>query len=516
MKKKILLFTFIMAAFVCILAISASAEAVYVNSNGEQVEAGSTDIAYEIEILNPWDTGGGCRLTYIYLHDTSITKIVIPAIKLTKSEGVVYEMAKYSYVRLSTGWGSTLSVYTIDDKETKANSLHAQIKELELHVPVLADGAGNAGNLAGWSGLEKLSFYERAYEPQNKGGFLANCTSIKEIHFYGQNNVLSGNFFPSTMTAGGKVVFHENATGVIFGSAMQAFNGKDITVYMNALMQPNDATDPRLTWNKNGTNLKFVCLVDDKSGYTPEEIASYETIWMAGNNKNDNNAKYSMPILTYCEYYGEHRNVTEISPCASKCLACQLVTPAQSPVHNITTTMEYTSFVLGGNKITKCLNDSCPLNTTPTVVGIDPLFTCLGYSASENGDGGIAVGYTVNKTAINTYEEFANVSLNFGVFAISQEKLGTGDVFDENGSLAANAISFDVTGYEYSAFVLKIVGFTDAQKDVKLAMGAYVAVNDGEKTTYSYMQDDKKGEKIGDYYFASYNDVLGIAPEQNA
>ena len=171
-------------------------------------------------------------------------------------------------------------------------------------------------------------------------------------------------------------------------------------------------------------------------------------------------------------------------------------------------TISYESFIENGT-----LTSYCTRCNKAETVSTDPLFTCLGYSAAENGDGGIAVGYTVNKTAINTYEEFANVSLNFGVFAISQEKLGTGDVFDENGSLAANAISFDVTGYEYSAFVLKIVGFTDAQKEVKLAMGAYVAVNDGEKTTYSYMQDDKAGEKVGNYYFVSYNTIV---PPQEA
>ena len=141
------------------------------------------------------------------------------------------------------------------------------------------------------------------------------------------------------------------------------------------------------------------------------------------------------------------------------------------------------------------------------------LFTCLGYSAPEDGRGGIAVGYTVNKAAINTYKEIANVSLNYGVFAISQEKLGENDVFGADGSLVTGAISFDVTGYEYSAFVLKIVGFADNQKATKLAMGAYVAVNDGETTTYSYLQDDQKGEKVGNYYFVSYNTIV---PPQEA
>ena len=506
MKKKIFLMLSLSIMLICLFAICVSAESAYVNLKGEQVEAGSADIAYEIEISNPWETGGNCRLTYIYLYDTSITKIVIPAIKLTNSKGVVYEMADYSYVRLSTGWGSTLSVYTIDDKETKENSLHAQIKELEFHVPVLGDGAGSQGNLAGWSGLEKLSFYGRAYEPQNKGGFLTNCTSIKEIHFYGQDNVLSGNFFPSTMTAGGKVVFHENATGVIRGSAMQSFNGKDITVYMNALMQPSDATDPRLTWNKKGNNLKFVYLVDDKSGYTPEEIASYETIWMAGNNKSDNNAKYSMPILTYCEYYGEHRNVTEVSPCASKCLACQLVTPAQSPVHNITTTIEYTSFVLGGNKITKCLNDSCPLNTTPEVVVVDPLLTCLGYSASNITEGTIVLGFKVNNEAVAEYESVMGNEVAYGLFVVSKNKLGENDIFGAEGA-AAGVMYADTSIRPNAVFEIKITGFvTEEQKTAEFALGAYVAVTKDGATEYFYEQTGAalEGEK---YFFTSFGEI---------
>ena len=193
-------------------------------------------------------------------------------------------------------------------------------------------------------------------------------------------------------------------------------------------------------------------------------------------------------------------------PCVINCERCGVMGKAEeNPIHKEITSLVYVSYDSDGQAVTTCENTGCTFRATETVPA---LFTCLGYSASENGDGGIAVGYTVNKTAINTYEEIANVSLNFGVFAVSQEKLGTGDVFDENGILAVNAISFDVTGYEYSAFVLKIVGFTDAQKEVKLAMGAYVAVNDGETTEYSYMQDDKKGEKIGDYYFASYNDIV--------
>ena len=57
-------------------------------------------------------------------------------------------------------------------------------------------------------------------------------------------------------------------------------------------------------------------------------------------------------------------------------------------------------------------------------------------------------------------------------------------------------------------FELKIVGFTDEQKDVKLAMGAYVAKIDRESTTYSYMQDDENGIFDGRYCFVSYNGIV--------
>ncbi|MBO5261538.1 MAG: hypothetical protein J6B45_00670, partial [Clostridia bacterium] len=66
----------------------------------------------------------------------------------------------------------------------------------------------------------------------------------------------------------------------------------------------------------------------------------------------------------------------------------------------------------------------------------------------------------------------------------------------------------EITNHQFVAFELKIVGFTDTQKDIKLAMGAYVAVTDGETTEYSYMQNDEPGENEK-YSFVSYNDIVG-------
>ena len=106
------------------------------------------------------------------------------------------------------------------------------------------------------------------------------------------------------------------------------------------------------------------------------------------------------------------------------------------------------------------------------------------------------------------YEEITGKTLKYGVFAASLDKLQGGDIF-ENGVANENAICAEIKATEFSAFDLKITGFEDSQKETKLALGAYVAIIDGENTEYSYMQDDTKGELNGKYYFASYNDITG-------
>lgn len=139
------------------------------------------------------------------------------------------------------------------------------------------------------------------------------------------------------------------------------------------------------------------------------------------------------------------------------------------------------------------------------------LFACLGYSAPENGSGGIAIGYTVNHQAIADYTDTTGKTLKYGLFAVLKDRIADNDIFASDGSIASGVINAEITRYDFSAFELKIIGFTDEQKDTKLALGAYVCVSDGKATEYSYIQDKTKGELSGKYYFASYNDIVGKA-----
>jgi hypothetical protein len=121
---------------------------------------------------------------------------------------------------------------------------------------------------------------------------------------------------------------------------------------------------------------------------------------------------------------------------------------------------------------------------------------------------GISLGLKVNNKAIADYKEATGVDIKYGVFAASLEKLQGGDIF-VNGVANANAICAEIKATEFSAFDIKVTGFANDQKDVLLALGAYVATTKDGATEYSYMQDSTKGTTNGKYYFASYNDIVG-------
>ena len=164
----------------------------------------------------------------------------------------------------------------------------------------------------------------------------------------------------------------------------------------------------------------------------------------------------------------------------------------------------YTDFSKTGCKTLKC--ERCGVENITEEAS--PLFICRGYSAPEFGEGGIAIGFVVNHDSIDQYEKVTNSTVEYGVFAIVKDRLGENDIFDEDGNLTKGAISANISSYDFDMFELRIVGFTDTQKDIKLAMGAYVAVTDGETTEYSYMQGGEPNENEK-YCFVSYNDIVG-------
>ena len=137
---------------------------------------------------------------------------------------------------------------------------------------------------------------------------------------------------------------------------------------------------------------------------------------------------------------------------------------------------------------------------------IAPLFTCLGYSTAEFANGGISVGYNVNKDAISEYETISGVEVSYGLFAGTKQGLGTNDVIGEDGKAVAGAITAGFENSKYSFMFIKMFGLNEDNKDTPFAIGAYVAVDNGEGKEYSYLQNEKP-QNGAKYSFVSYNSV---------
>ena len=228
-------------------------------------------------------------------------------------------------------------------------------------------------------------------------------------------------------------------------------------------------------------------------------------------------AIYSKAFVTignHCEYYYGGAHIEDNNPCVINCARCDsLGVPEKAPLHNELTSISYESFDSVGTMLVVCQNEGCAHRIEAEA---DPLFVNLGFSAAEYGDM-MSVNYKVNEEAIKEYEKITGEAVSYGVFAVKADNIGKNDIFDENGITRPGVIAADITDSGFGLFNLKITGFSDEQKDIELAMGAFVKVSKDEKTEYSYMQiaPASVGEK---YFFASYNDVVKLVPsdEENA
>ena len=235
------------------------------------------------------------------------------------------------------------------------------------------------------------------------------------------------------------------------------------------------------------------------SAYNANKIVSW-----AEYSKNPENYSGRYIIVDYnkCDAFYESVHLDDTNPCVINCDRCGAYGVAkENPVHNIATTIKYVSFDKAGIKTIGCINEGCAHGTSEDAVA---LFVNLGYSSSEYGVGGIAVGFTVNKDAITEYETITKEVVGYGVFATLKDTIGKNDIFMQDGTIVPGVISVEMTGYEYSVFEIKLTGITDERKDIEFAIGAYVVTTKDENKEYSYLQGGTPNENEK-YHFISYN-----------
>ena len=245
-----------------------------------------------------------------------------------------------------------------------------------------------------------------------------------------------------------------------------------------------------------------------RSAIEASAVISYSSY--KANPQNYTEGRYIISGTNVCDvYYGAHKIDEETSnSCAGICSVCGSVVMAENPVHNYVITIEYTSYLENGRKIHTCQNSNCVHNETPYVINTLPLFTCQGYSAPENGDGGISIKYTVNSAAIEEYTKATGIELSYGLFATTKQAIGNADIFDGEGNTINGAIALDITKADFAFLSLKMVGFdTEESKKVDFAIGAYVVTTENGLKKYSYLQQGTPvdGEK---YAYIKYNDFV--------
>ena len=418
----------------------------------------------------------------------------------------------------------------------------------KINIPASLTEYHGSNHFAKCSSLKYVTFDERYNVSTIPNNFFQSCSSLEEIVFPNSVTQIGGGAF-STCSKLKKVVFGANAQVMLPSASDSATGG--LTWYIPATFYgANVETEPESNMihhegkNNNGVsgnqhgpkNVTFVytgtyeealalrarCKAADlKNGekciglkriYDAVLCTEAEYFELTGKRVGEGSiGSYFIYGYSACEafYNGNHTIDTEKSnDCVELCATCQKVTIEHIATENMSTSVAYADFGKPGTKTTKCLNIGCSLYVSPVLEEMPALFTRLGYSASEKGRGGIAIGFTVNNAAITEYEEITGKAVKYGVFVATKERLGNNDVFAKDGTVADGVINAEIKNYEFVVFEIKIVGITDAQKDVKLAMGAYVEVTDGEATEYSYMQSGTLNENEK-YCFISYNDIVG-------
>ena len=216
-------------------------------------------------------------------------------------------------------------------------------------------------------------------------------------------------------------------------------------------------------------------------------------------------------VENYCKPFaltGEHANDTT-NPCVLCCEYCELSVAKENPNHNEVTDILYDDgYDKIGVQLTTCTNRGCKHEIS---LKVDALFTSSGYSAPEEGAGGITVDYRANLDAIAEYERVTGETISYGLYVATQNTLGDKYIFDENGKLVDGALAATFLNKQYTRVVIKLVGFdTDELKATKFAIGAYVETDSAEGKKISYLQSGKIADGYK-YAFVSFNDVVALS-----
>lgn len=350
--------------------------------------------------------------------------------------------------------------------------------------------------------LTSIDWYDSFSGVPMAGILLPNSlTRIGDATFVGSG--LVSTYFPTKMTSMGKRMY-ENCKSLttiglysklttISDSAFNNCTSLNTVYFVGTLEELNTL----LAGVSKTGNDPFWAVVGENNA----NVISYNDY----RKLSDKSGKYLVYDYSYCEVYnsGIHSENSEwYNPCVSLCDICSCTVINHADDASLSVKIEYADFSKAGSKIAYCTNEGC---THRIAEDVKAIFECLGYSAYENGNS-IVLGFLINKDEFDAYTSTNNCDLSYGMFAVSQANLGTGDVFTENGAVEG-AVVAAIKVNPFNVITLKINGISGEQKNFKLALGAYVSYTENGAVKYSYMQAKEPLEN-NKYSFVSFNDII--------
>ncbi|MBQ4107823.1 MAG: leucine-rich repeat domain-containing protein, partial [Clostridia bacterium] len=321
-------------------------------------------------------------------------------------------------------------------------------------------------------------------------------TAIESIVWPTGLNKIEGSMFKNNTAL--KEIYLSSSVASIGQDAFLSVNTLEKVFFVGTLDELNTLL---ATVNTSG-NAPFFDVVGENNA----NLISYDEYLAL----EDKGGKYVVYNYSWCDAYnnGNHE-ITGTNPCVGYCSVCERNIVKHSENAETTYTVEYADFSMAGSKITACTNEGCTYKVTEA---LPALFKNHGYSAPENGEGGIDIKITINHDAVKSYEELTGKSLSYGLFIVTKKLVGDGDIIDANGKIADGGYMVEMPKGRFDIMTMKLTGFTtDAQKALEFAFGAYVL--GGEAPAFVQAGEKAEGDK---YVFTSFNDIVAIVNESNS
>ena len=444
MKKRLFITLLMVALFVCLFAISVSAEnmSVYATAKVQTNDGVWHDVYCPSE---RWE--GRIQLAdglYTTIDNTSDKIDPATVIAIDMSESVTYYLngseykstAAKNFYSAGKAFSNVKSVILSENTERIRGGVCAGWTALtEIYIPSKVHTIHNDA-FNGCTNLKKVTIGSDSKLSSVMGQAFINCSSLESFTFPAAVTSISDNAF-SGCSSLSKIVLSSPEISISGGAFRNC--SKTITAYI-----VGDNSDDIISKLKGNS-----CFADHT-----------EEIYVAG-------TEYTACFVTgynYCEAYN-------------------------SGNHTLSENYElsFTDYTTSFNEVSVCT--VCGVKNNVNEEDFAPIFVFVGYSVKENDSSALCAGYTVNHNSMAVYKKYnANVTLSYGIVASTPNEDGSNLLkIGENGVEAAQErtniiianVNMDYVGYD---FILRGFDEEGGNSDTALIICSYLT--DGTNIYY--------------------------------